>query len=301
MAQAGHVHNIELEGPLPYGFPSEGLLGKVRNVYTEGGRICLIASDRVSAFDQVSPTPIPGKGVILNRIAAYELEAAEDAGIPTWFDEVPEENPRAAIGAAAQVMPIEMIFRNYMTGSMWREYRDTGDFANFRLPEGLPEWTDFSSDPLFTPSTKSDRKDENFHPSRVEEMTGIEPAQLERMEEICRRLFTLGTQRAIERGLILVDTKYEIGLNDEGELMILDEIHTPDSSRFVYREGFLAAINSGEAPRSLSKEFLRQIMIARAGGNMAVAKELMKEPLPQAVVDETRSRYEELQQVFIAH
>lgn len=299
MAQAGHIHNIELEGPLPEGFPNEGLLGKVRNVYEEAGRICLIASDRVSAFDQVSPTPIPGKGVLLNSIAARELSSAEAAGIPTWFEEVPSENPRAAIGKAGDILPVEMIFRNYMTGSMWREYRDHGDFAGFGLPSGMTEWADFSSEPLFTPSTKSDEKDVNFHPSAVEEMTGIEAADLTRMEELCRKLFTLGTHRAAERGLILVDTKYEVGLDDQGGLMILDEVHTPDSSRFVYRDGFAAAVEAGEAPKSLSKEFLRQIMIAKAGGDLALAKELMKAPLPTDVVEETRARYEELQRTFV--
>src|SRR5688572_27884299 len=120
-----HIHNEAIEGPLPEGFPETGREGKVRNIYIAGGQICLIASDRVSAFDQVSPTPIPGKGEILNDIARRELEAADAAGIPTWFQYVPANNPRAAVGILGEIQPAEMIFRNFMTGSMWREYRDT--------------------------------------------------------------------------------------------------------------------------------------------------------------------------------
>lgn len=149
-----HIHNEAVEGPLPEGFPSIGREGKVRNIYIAGGLICLIASDRVSAFDQVSPTPIPGKGEILNDIARQELEAAEAAGIPTWFEYVPKNNPRAAVGEFGEIQPVELIFRNYMTGSMWREYRATGDFTGLGLPSGWLEWQDFTAAPLFTPSTK---------------------------------------------------------------------------------------------------------------------------------------------------
>lgn len=291
-----HMHNPELEGPLPAEFPAEGREGKVRNIYEMGGQICLIASDRVSAFDQVSPTPIPGKGEILNDIARQELEAAEVAGIPTWFDYVPEDNSRAAVGQRAQVLPAEMIFRNYMTGSMWREYRDTGDFAGFSLPSGWQEWHRFD-EPLFTPSTKAD-KDVNFHPDKVTEMTGIEPGLFKDMEEIGRELFRLGTERAADKGLVLIDTKYEIGLSEWGDLIVLDEVHTPDSSRFSPLEGFTEATETGNSPRTLSKEFLRAIMLERAGGDVGRAKELMAEPLPEDVVEETIARYQELHETF---
>lgn len=292
-----HLHNEAMEGPLPEGFPSWGREGKVRNIYTMGQQICLIASDRVSAFDQVSPTPIPGKGEILNDIATRELEAAEWADIPTWLDYVPDNNPRAAVGIKTEVLPAEMIFRNYMTGSMWREYRDTGDFAGFGLPAGWTEWHAFTSEPLFTPSTKSD-KDVNFHPRDMEKMTGIDKATSERMEAICRKLFELGTARAAERGLILVDTKYEVGLTEGGEMIIIDEVHTPDSSRFLVADGFKDALVSGSKPMSLSKEFLREIMLDLAGGNVDQAKELMKDPLPDEVVDETNRRYRQLRAIF---
>lgn len=291
-----HIHNEVLEGPLPEGFPAEGREGKVRNIYEAGHLVCLIASDRVSAFDQVSPTPIPGKGEILNDIARQELEAAESVGIPTWLDYVPEDNPRAAVGQKAHVLPVEMIFRNYMTGSMWREYRDTGDFASFSLPSGLKEWHKFKP-ALFTPSTKAE-KDVNFHPRFVLDMTGINPIVFNDMEEIGRELFRLGTRRAADKGLVLIDTKYELGLDSGGNIMVIDEVHTPDSSRFSPVDGFEEAINAEESPRTLSKEFLRAIMLGRARGSVDKAKELMAEPLPDNVVEETLACYQELHATF---
>jgi len=295
-----HIHDPITEGPLPEGFPIVGREGKVRNIYIDGGRICLIASDRVSAFDQVSPTPIPGKGIILNDIASQELRAAESAGIPTWLEEIPRDNPRAAVGRVAEVLPVEMIFRNYLTGSMWRTYRDTGDFTGLGLPAGLRQWHDFSAHPLCTPSTKSDLKDINFNPADVEKMTGISTRSFAELEEIGRELFRLGTKRAKERGLVLVDTKYEMGIDlESGQVMVIDEVHTPDSSRFCMEDGFEAAIQSGDQPVSLSKEFLRAVILELAGGDEAKAKELMRNPLKSSVVDELIERYETLHSIFM--
>jgi phosphoribosylaminoimidazole-succinocarboxamide synthase len=295
-----HIHNEELEGPLPEGFPHLGREGKVRNIYIDesAGKICLIASDRVSAFDQVSPTPIPGKGEILNDIASRELEAAEDVQIPTWFEYVPEENPRAAVGDLATVLPVEMIFRNYMTGSMWREYKSTGDFQGFGLQPDLSEWQ-MLVPPMFTPSTKQD-KDVNFHPKDVEEMTGLTTETLWDMEDIGRELFKLGTARAAGKGLVLVDTKYEMGVDSDGEIIVIDEVHTPDSSRFVIADGFALSILAGETPKSFSKEFLRGVMLGYAGGDVGIAKAMMANPLSETVVEETQARYKELQQRFTA-
>ncbi len=295
-AEVVHIHDEAMEGPLPEGFPVEGREGKVRNIYEAGQLICLIASDRISAFDQVSPTPIPGKGEILNDISRQELDAAERAGIRTWYGYVPESNPRATVGAKALVLPTEIIYRNYMTGSMWREYRDTGDFVGFGLPAGWQEWHEFVP-PLFTPSTKAG-KDVNFHPSDAEKMTGIVPKVFEEMADIGRELFRLGTDRAAEKGLKLIDTKYELGVISTGEIIVIDEVHTPDSSRYAIAEGFEEAIEAGQQPRSLSKEFLRGIMLDRAGGDVERAKRLMRWPLDQDVVDETISRYRELQGIF---
>lgn len=301
-----HTHNPELEGPLPAGFSPEGREGKVRNIYTgiqygEGesttiDKICLIASDRVSAFDQVSPTPIPGKGIILNDIARQELEAADYAGIQTWFTEVPPENPRAAIGVYTEVLPVEMIFRNYLTGSMWREYRDTGDFTGRGLPAGMQEWHHFEP-ALFTPSTKGET-DVNFKPEDVTQFTGLGKTVLNVMEEIGRTLFELGTDRAQERGLVLVDTKYEMGVDRNHNILVIDEVHTPDSSRFVLIDEFNAALREGRSPQSLSKEFLRQILLERAGGDVQKAKELMALPLEQDIVDEVLARYQQLHSQF---
>jgi len=292
-----HIHDPAVEGPLPPGFPVEGYEGKVRNMYVLGEEICLIASDRVSAFDIVSPTPIPDKGIILNEIASQELRAAEVAGIPTWFRYVPEGSPRAAVGIRGEVQPAEMIFRNYMTGSMWREYQVKGDFTNLGLPSGWKEWQDFSSAPLFTPSTK-EKTDLNLNPQALLEYTGLDPKLFAEMEEMCRELFKLGTVRAAEKGLILVDTKYEVIITPDGQMKIADEVHTPDSSRFVYTEGFAQAVARGQTPKSLSKEFLRGMMLERAGGDKDRAKELMAEPLPDDIAEETLVRYKELHKVF---
>ncbi len=296
---ATHQHNEAMEGPLPEGFPNIGREGKVRNIYMLGEQICLIASARISAFDQVSPTPIPGKGEILNDIARQELVAAEEAGIPTWFQQVPENNPRAAVGDLGEIQPVEMIFRNYMTGSMWREYKETGDFTDLGLPSGWKEWQDFSTNPLFTPSTK-EKTDINLNPAALVEYTGLDPKLFADMEEMCRDLFALGTERAADRGLILVDTKYEVIVTADGQMKIADEVHTPDSSRFVLTDGFAEAVANGEKPRSLSKEFLRGIMLDRANGDVQKAKEMMKEPLAEDVVNETVSRYKELHNIFTA-
>lgn len=295
-----HIHDAATEGPLPNGFPSEGREGKVRNIYVDelAGRICLIATDRVSAFDQVSPTPIPGKGQILNDIARQELLAAEQAGIPTWFETVPEDNPRAAVGVLGRVLPVEVIFRNYMTGSMWRTYQRDGDFEGFGLQPGLSEWQ-ILVPPMFTPSTKAD-KDVNFHPRDVEAVTNgwISRGTLEEMEEIGRELFRLGTQRAEDRGLVLVDTKYEIIITEEEGMLVGDEVHTPDSSRFVVNDGFAQTVLAGEQPKSLSKEYLRGVMLERTGGDVARAKAMMAKPLDQDVVEEVQARYGELHQRF---
>lgn len=300
-----HVHDPEAEGPLPSGFLNTGREGKVRNIYesVDGNYIGLLASDRVSAFDQVSPTLVPGKGEVLNDIARYEFEAAKAAGIPTWFEYTPGDNPRLAIGKKAEILPVEMIFRNYMTGSMWREYKKTGDFAGMGLPSGWQEWQDFSDNPLFTPSTKSD-KDVNFNPKDVKKMTGVDEDTLGEMEAICRELFKLGTERAARKGLVLIDTKYEIGRLSDGTLVVCDEIHTPDSSRFVYADSFKKAVAAGEKPMSLSKEFLREVMLGLVDSDddeekVRVAKELMKEPLPPEVVTELMYRYQQLREVFI--
>lgn len=298
--ELNHHHNEELEGPLPPGFPELGREGKVRNIYLDeaAGRICLIASDRVSAFDVKSPTPIPGKGVILNDIASRELVAAQAAAIPTWFEGVPEDNPRAAVGRLAVVKPIEVIFRNYMTGSMWREYQKSEGFVGFDLPKGLREWQVLMP-PMFTPSTKS-KDDENFHPRDVVEKTGVSRETLWDMEELGRLLFKLGMERASARGLVLVDTKYEMGTTEDGELIVLDEVHTPDSSRFALAEGFESSLLAGQPPKSYSKEYLRQIQLLRANQDMAGAKALMAEPLDPWIVDELLKRYNELHTRFTA-
>lgn len=293
---AEHIHDATIEGPLPAGFPEVGREGKVRNVYEAGALVCLIASDRVSAFDQVSPTPIPGKGELLNAIAKQELDAAEAAGIPTWAPTVPADNPRAAVGTKAEVLKAEMIYRNYMTGSMWREYQKSGDFLGYGLDAGLQEWHHFAP-AILTPSTKAE-KDVNFNPWEAQKMTGIDPKTFHTMAWLGRRLFVIGTQRAAERGLVLVDTKYEMGIDPDGRIIVIDEVHTPDSSRFVRAEGFAEAVAAGQRPRHLSKEFLREVLLNRTGGDVDQAKALMAQELEPDIVDEVTERYMDLYNIF---
>lgn len=263
--------------------------GKVRDVHTVGGgRLIMVASDRISAFDVVLPAPIPFKGQVLNQLAAFMLDKVSDI-VPVWLEATPD--PAVAAGLCCQPIRIEMVIRGHLTGHAWRTYRDGGRLlCGVPLPEGLREHDAFVA-PIITPATKAEEgHDEDISREDIIAQGIVEPALYEQMEAVTRALFERGQALARERGLILVDTKYEFGLHN-GELMLMDEIHTPDSSRFFFAEGFDDRQVAREKQPQLSKEFVREWLIdhdfmGRPGDTMPA--------LDEAFVQLVSSRYIEL-------
>ncbi len=233
--------------------------GKVRDVYTLPNEVLvMVASDRISAFDVILPRTIPFKGAILNQIAARFLKATEDI-CPNWLVATPA--PQVAIGQRCKPFKVEMVIRGYLTGHAWRTYK-SGErmLCGVALPEGMNEHDKFP-EPIITPATKADEgHDEDI--SREEILAqGIVPQEhYETMERYTRELFQRGTEMAAQKGLILVDTKYEFGLRD-GKVVLMDEIHTPDSSRYFYADGYAERQAKGESQKQLSKEFVREWLI----------------------------------------
>ncbi len=263
--------------------------GKVRDVYTlDSGLLVMIASDRISAFDHVLPKGIPFKGQVLNQVATLFLDATKDI-VPNWLLATPD--PSVAIGYACDPIRIEMVIRGYMSGHAAREYEaGKRTLCGVPMPEGMKE-NDKFPEPIITPATKADEgHDEDI--SREEIIAqGIVPEEMYlKLEDYTRRLFQRGTEIAESHGLILVDTKYEFGIRN-GEIILIDEIHTPDSSRFFYAEGYDNLQESGEPQRQLSKEFVRQWLIENDfqgldGQTMPV--------MPDDFVDVVTDRYIEL-------
>ncbi|MBD5358167.1 MAG: phosphoribosylaminoimidazolesuccinocarboxamide synthase [Bacteroides sp.] len=233
--------------------------GKVRDVYTiNNDLMVMIATDRISAFDVILPEGIPYKGQVLNQIAAYFLNAS--AGIvPNWLMAVPD--PMVSVGVKAESFPVEMIIRGYLTGSAWREYKNgCRELCGVKLPEGMRENERFP-EPIITPTTKAaEGHDENISREEIIAQGLVSEEDYKVVEEYTRKLFALGTKMAEEKGLILVDTKYEFGKRD-GKVILIDEIHTPDSSRYFYADGYQERFEKGEPQRQLSKEFVRQWLI----------------------------------------
>lgn len=234
--------------------------GKVRDVYNIDDRfMVMVATDRISAFDVVLPEGIPYKGQVLNQIAEYFLDATADI-VPNWKIAVPD--PMATVGIKCEPLKIEMIVRGYLTGSAWREYKaGAREICGVPLPEGMRENQKFAT-PILTPTTKADEgHDENISRDEIIARGIVDKDVYEQVEKYALALFERGTQMASERGLILVDTKYEFGLHD-GKVILIDEIHTPDSSRYFYADGYQERFERGEEQRQLSKEFVRQWLIA---------------------------------------
>lgn len=233
--------------------------GKVRDAYTlSDGRIVMVATDRISAFDVILPRGIPCKGQVLNQIAAYFLDATADI-IPNWKQAVPD--PMATVGLLARPLKLEVIVRGYLAGSAWREYAaGARSICGVPLPEGLRENQQLPH-PIITPTTKADEgHDLNISADEIIR-TGLATAELwKQIEQVALALFARGQEMAARRGLILVDTKYEFGLVD-GRLILIDEIHTPDSSRYFYADGYQERLEKGEPQRQLSKEFVRQWLL----------------------------------------
>lgn len=233
--------------------------GKVRDVYTlENDLLVMIATDRISAFDVVLPAGIPYKGQVLNQIAAHYLDATRDI-VPNWKIATPD--PMVTIGHRCEPFKVEMVIRGYITGSAWRAYA-AGErvLCGLPLPEGMRENQRFEH-PIITPTTKADEShDENISRQEIIAQGLVSKEDYEQIERYTYALFERGTQMAAEKGLILVDTKYEFGKKD-GKIYLIDEIHTPDSSRYFYAEGYQERFERGEAQKQLSKEFVRQWLI----------------------------------------
>ena len=233
--------------------------GKVRDVYSVNpDLLVMIATDRISAFDVVLPKGIPFKGQVLNQIAATFLDATAHA-VPNWKIATPD--PMVTVGYKCEGFKVEMIIRGYLTGSAWREYAaGCRELCGVKLPDGMKENEKFP-EPIITPTTKADEgHDENISKDEIIARGIVSKEDYEQMEAYTRTLFEIGTKMAADKGLILVDTKYEFGKR-EGKVILIDEIHTPDSSRYFYADTYAELFAAGKPQRQLSKEFVRQWLI----------------------------------------
>lgn len=246
-----------------FNFPGQKKVyhGKVRDVYTlENDILLMIASDRISAFDVVMPRGIPYKGQILNQIATKMMRATEDL-VPNWLIATPD--PNVAIGYACEPFKVEMVIRGYLSGHAAREYKaGKRMLCGVPMPEGMKENDKFPQ-PIITPATKAEAGDHDEDISREDILKRgiISEEDYLILEDYTRKLFQRGTKIAASRGLILVDTKYEFGKTKDGKIVLIDEIHTPDSSRYFYVDGYQQRQDKGEHQKQLSKEFVRQWLI----------------------------------------
>ena len=245
-----------------FNFPGQNNLykGKVRDVYSiNEDKLIMIATDRISAFDCVLPKGIPFKGQVLNQIASSFLKATSDI-VPNWLETTPD--PSVSVGKRCAPFKVEMVIRGYLTGHAWREYRDGKRMiCGVSMPDGMKENDKFPA-PLITPTTKAAvGHDEDISREEILAQGIVEESDYIQLENYTRALFERGSQMAEARGLILVDTKYEFGKDSEGVITLIDEIHTPDSSRYFYKDDYQQKQNNGEKQKQLSKEFVRQWLI----------------------------------------
>ncbi|MCC8177132.1 MAG: phosphoribosylaminoimidazolesuccinocarboxamide synthase [Bacteroidales bacterium] len=274
-----------------FNFPGQQSVyhGKVRDVYDINDDILvMVATDRISAFDVVLPEGIPYKGQVLNQIAAQFLDATADI-VPNWKIATPD--PMVTVGLKCEGFRVEMIIRGYLTGSAWREYKaGCRELCGVRLPDGMRENERFP-EPIITPTTKADAgHDENISKEEIIAQGIVDAHDYEVMEQYTRALFRRGSEMAADKGLILVDTKYEFGKRD-GKVILIDEIHTPDSSRYFYADGYEERFEKGEPQRQLSKEFVRQWLIDH--DFMGKAGQKVPEMTPE-FVNSVSDRYIEL-------
>jgi phosphoribosylaminoimidazole-succinocarboxamide synthase len=274
-----------------FNFPNQKSVyhGKVRDVYNIGGEyLVMVVSDRISAFDVILPEGIPYKGQVLNQIAAKFLDATADI-VPNWKIATPD--PNVTVGHACEPFKVEMVIRGYLTGHAWREYKSgKRSLCGVPLPEGMVENQKFA-EPILTPTTKADEgHDEDISREEIISSGLVSKEDYEMLEAYTLKLFQRGTEMAAEKGLILVDTKYEFGKKD-GKIYLIDEINTPDSSRYFYAEGYRERLEKGEAQKQLSKEFVRQWLIE----NGFLGKEGQTIPtMDEAFVKSVTDRYIEL-------
>jgi phosphoribosylaminoimidazole-succinocarboxamide synthase len=263
--------------------------GSVRDVYDIDNKyLVMVVTDRISTFDVVLPVTIPYKGQVLAQTATYFLDAARDI-VPNWLIDSPD--PNVVIGHKCDPYKIEMVIRGYLTGHAWREYRDgKRELSGAKMPEGLKE-NDKFPEPIITPATHAESgHDEDISAEEIVKQGFIPEDDYKKIEEYTRKLYERGTKMAAERGLILVDTKYEFGKKDS-QLYLMDEIHTPDSSRYFYKDDYELRQKKGEPQRQLSKEFVREWLIER--GFQGLEGQKIPE-IPQDFVQEISERYIEL-------
>jgi phosphoribosylaminoimidazole-succinocarboxamide synthase len=262
--------------------------GKVRDVYYFGNLMAMVATDRISAFDVILPKAIPDKGRVLNQIAAFNLASTKDL-VPNWVLATPD--PNVTIGFKCETFAVEMVVRGYLAGHAAREYKaGKRTLCGVALPEGLKE-NDKLPHPIITPTTKAQvGHDEDISREDILKRGIVSEADYKVLEDYTLRLFKKGTELAAQRGLILVDTKYEFGKNN-GTIYLIDEVHTPDSSRYFHAEGYEARQKAGETQKQLSKEFVRQWLIE----NGFQGKDGQKVPeMTPEIVDSISARYKEL-------
>lgn len=262
--------------------------GKVRDVYDLGKRLVMIATDRISAFDHILPRPIPYKGQVLNQIASHFLEATKDI-VPNWLEATPD--PNVSVGIKAKAFPVEMVIRGYLSGHAWRTYKSgLRVLCGVNLPEGMKE-NDRFPEPIITPTTKAAHgHDMDISKEDILAQKIISENDWEVLEKYTHSLFQSGTEMAAQRGLILVDTKYEFGKFDN-QIILIDEIHTPDSSRYFYQEGYEERQLSGQPQPQLSKEFVREWLIAN--GFQGLDGQQMPD-MNDAFINEVSERYIQL-------
>ncbi len=264
--------------------------GKVRDVYSIGDDVLvMVATDRISAFDVILPKGIPFKGQVLNQIAKTFLEATKDI-CPNWLLESPD--PMVSVGVRCEGFPVEMIVRGYLCGSAWRAYKSgVREICGVKLPEGMKENQKFPT-PIITPTTKAEigKHDEDISKEEIIAQGLVSAEDYAVLEKYTLALFQRGTEIAAKRGLILVDTKYEFGKHD-GKIYLMDEIHTPDSSRYFYADGYEQKFNAGEPQKQLSKEFVREWLMDN--GFQGKAGQQVPE-MTDAIVASISNRYIEL-------
>src|SRR6186713_384838 len=273
-----------------YSFPGQTgfYRGKVRDVYYFGDLMAMVATDRISAFDVILPKAIPDKGRVLNQIAAYNLQATKSL-VPNWVISTPDQN--VTVGFKCEPFPVEMVVRGYLAGHAWREYKaGKRKLCGVSLPEGLKE-NDKLPSPIITPTTKAHvGHDEDISRDEILKRKIVSESDYNTLEEYTLKLFKKGTELAAARNLILVDTKYEFGKHNE-IIYLIDEVHTPDSSRYFYAEGYEARQRANESQKQLSKEFVRQWLIENGfQGKDGQRVPEMTDPIVQSISD----RYKEL-------
>lgn len=273
-----------------FSFPGQAgkYVGKVRDVYDAGKYLVMVVSDRISAFDVVLPEGIPYKGQVLNQIAAKFLDATTDI-LPNWKVAVPD--PSVTVGYKCEPFKVEMVIRGYLSGHAWREYKaGKREICGVAMPDGMVENQKFP-EPIITPTTKAaEGHDEDISKEDIIATGLVSREDYEQLEKYTRAIFQRGTEMAAKQGLILVDTKYEFGKKD-GQIYLMDEIHTPDSSRYFYAEGYAERLAAGERQKQLSKEFVREWLMAN--GFQGQEGQKVPEMTPE-IVNSITDRYIEL-------